>query len=50
MATIARADVAVVAVATLNNPDAVGKSLYISNDASIEPDAWRAKIKSVRPE
>lgn len=50
MATIMRADVAAVAVGTLNNPDALGKSLFIKNDPSLEPGAWRGKIKAVEPE
>jgi uncharacterized protein YbjT (DUF2867 family) len=50
VATITRADVAAVAVEALNNPDAFGKSVYIQNDESIEPGAWRGEFANVEPE
>jgi uncharacterized protein YbjT (DUF2867 family) len=50
MATIRRADVAAVAVGTLNNPDAIGKSLFIKNDESVEVGAWRERIGGIAPE
>ena len=50
MATIIRADVAAVTVATLANPDAIGKSLYIQNDPSIEVGVWRDRIGEIEPE
>jgi hypothetical protein len=50
LATITRADVAAVTVATLGNPDALGKSLYIQNDPAEKPGAWVGKIAGVQPE
>jgi uncharacterized protein YbjT (DUF2867 family) len=50
MGTITRADVAAVTVATLNNPDAIGKSLFIENNSDVEPGAWKERIAGVKPE
>jgi uncharacterized protein YbjT (DUF2867 family) len=50
MATITRADVAAVTVATVNNPQAIGKSLYIQNDPSRRPGTWLSEIAGVEPE
>jgi uncharacterized protein YbjT (DUF2867 family) len=50
LATITRADVAAVTVASVNNPDAIGRSFYIKNDPSVKPGAWRNLLRSVAPE
>ena len=50
MGTIARADVAAVTVASVDNPDAIGKALFIENDAARKPGEWRGDFAAVKPE
>jgi uncharacterized protein YbjT (DUF2867 family) len=50
MGTITREDVAAVTVASVGNTDAVGKSLFIENNADVPPGAWRDAFRSVAPE
>jgi uncharacterized protein YbjT (DUF2867 family) len=50
MGTIARADVAAVTVASVDNPDALGKALFIENDPAVKPGSWRGDFAAVKPE
>jgi uncharacterized protein YbjT (DUF2867 family) len=50
MGTITREDVALVTVGSVANPDAVGKSFFIENNADVNPGAWRQALKTLRSE
>jgi len=50
MGTITRADVAAVTVASVGNPDAVGKSFFIESNAGVKPGAWRGAFRAIQPE
>jgi len=46
---ICRADMALVMVESLGNPDAIGKSITVMGDTTGEPvDAWRGKLAQVK--
>ena len=50
MGTITRADVAAVTVASVGNPDAVGKSFFIESNAGLKPCGWRGAFRAIQPE
>lgn len=45
---ITRADTAAVAIATLGNPDAVGKTFEVTSDEKAQPGAWRAAFAGLK--
>jgi uncharacterized protein YbjT (DUF2867 family) len=45
---IPRADVAAVMIATLDNPDALGKTFEVISDAEAKRDAWRTGFSALR--
>ncbi|MDH5275558.1 MAG: SDR family oxidoreductase [Gammaproteobacteria bacterium] len=47
---IARADVAAVMIAALDNPDAVGKTFEVFNDEDSPVNAWRGGFSALKPD